>query len=136
MNLLHENGTILYALLGLDGWKLDNNTTSVILYILSSTQHTQRQLYYIYSLAHNSMHFQLLQKFWRKVANFHNLFCSGYSHEVTLPPDFTCDRCVLQLVRQAAEWSAAGGYMFWSCADVSIQNRTGTSQSYTCSYNN
>ena len=47
--------------------------------------------------------------------------CRRLHQEVTLPTDFTCDRCVLQLLRQAGEWAApGGGYVFWSCADISI----------------
>ena len=47
--------------------------------------------------------------------------CRRLHQEVTLPADFTCERCVLQLLRQAGEWAApGGGYVFWSCADVSI----------------
>ncbi len=48
------------------------------------------------------------------------LFFSMLEQEVTLPMGFTCERCVLQLLRQAAEWTAAGGYTFWSCADIAI----------------
>ena len=33
--------------------------------------------------------------------------------EITLPVNFTCDRCVLQLLSQAGEWTApSGGYVF------------------------
>lgn len=47
--------------------------------------------------------------------------CSAFSQEVKLPEDFECVECTVQLVRQAAEWRAPGGYLFWSCADVTIQ---------------
>ena len=47
------------------------------------------------------------------------------SVQVTLPSDFTCDRCILQLVRQAGEWVATGGYVFWTCADIAIQDNDG-----------
>lgn len=46
--------------------------------------------------------------------------------EITLPAGFTCNRCVLQLLRQAGEWAApGGGYVFWSCADISIVDSPG-----------
>ncbi len=53
---------------------------------------------------------------------------------VILPDNFTCDRCVLQLLRQAGEWSApGGGYVFWSCADISIVDSEGMFLHYcTC----
>ncbi|CAI8038948.1 hypothetical protein GBAR_LOCUS21685 [Geodia barretti] len=73
INILDSNGTIVHALLGLDSWRLEDDSTA-------------------------------------------------FRQEVTLPDGFVCDRCVLQLMRQAAEWSATGGYIFWSCADISIQN--------------
>ena len=44
---------------------------------------------------------------------------------VSLPAGFTCNRCVLQLLRQAGEWTANGGYYFFSCADISIQDNAG-----------
>ena len=56
------------------------------------------------------------------------LMCEYYSQfiqEVTLPDGFECDRCALQLLRQAAEWTARGGYTFWSCSDISIVNSPG-----------
>ena len=40
-------------------------------------------------------------------------------HEVVLPPDFVCDRCILQGVRQAAEFLWIDT-VFVSCADISI----------------
>jgi len=63
-------------------------------------------------------------------------YISRFYQEVTLPDNFECDRCTLQLVRHAGEWVAPGGvYRFWSCADISIVNSS--SMSYTkknCSY--
>jgi hypothetical protein len=54
-----------------------------------------------------------------------NIFRRLYQ-EITLPTGFTCDRCVLQLLRQAGEWAApGGGYVFWSCADISIVDSPG-----------
>lgn len=53
------------------------------------------------------------------------LTCSAFNQEVTLPEDFECDHCTLQLVRQAREWTAVGGYLFWSCADITISNSSG-----------
>lgn len=53
------------------------------------------------------------------------IYCSGYIQEVKLPDGFVCDQCTLQLVRQAAEWQAVGGYRFWSCSDISIRNSSG-----------
>ncbi len=53
------------------------------------------------------------------------LFFSMLEQEVTLPVGFTCEQCVLQLLRQAAEWTAAGGYTFWSCADIAIVDSPG-----------
>lgn len=50
---------------------------------------------------------------------------SAFRQEITLPEDFECDHCILQLVRQAAEWTAAGGYLFWTCADVTIRDSGG-----------
>lgn len=44
--------------------------------------------------------------------------CSAFSSEIQLPDGFTCEQCIIQLLRQAQEW--VGGYTFWSCADVSI----------------
>ena len=41
------------------------------------------------------------------------------SQQITLPDGYTCERCTLQLLRQASEWSAQ--YTFWSCAEISIQ---------------
>ena len=41
---------------------------------------------------------------------------------MTLPQGFTCEKCTLQLLRQAGEWAATGGYVFFSCADISIQD--------------
>ena len=45
--------------------------------------------------------------------------------QITLPENFTCYRCVLQLLRQAGEWVFNGGYVFWSCADISIIDNAG-----------
>ena len=63
-------------------------------------------------------------------------YISRFYQEVTLPDNFECDRCTLQLVRHAGEWVAPGGvYRFWSCAVISIVNSS--SMSYTkknCSY--
>ena len=45
--------------------------------------------------------------------------------QITLPANYTCDQCTLQLLRQASEWSAGNSqYIFWSCAKVSIQEGT------------
>ena len=44
------------------------------------------------------------------------------SRQITLPDGYTCERCTLQLLRQASEWSAGRAqYIFWSCAEISIQ---------------
>lgn len=44
--------------------------------------------------------------------------------DITLPEDFVCEDCTLQLLRNAAEWGTSTGqpYLFWSCADISIVN--------------
>jgi len=45
------------------------------------------------------------------------------SLQIRLPDGYTCERCTLQLLRQASEWSAGRAqYIFWSCAEISIQN--------------
>ena len=55
--------------------------------------------------------------------------------EITLPAGFTCNRCVLQLLRQAGEWAApGGGYVFWSCADISIVDSPGRNVLTLCVY--
>ena len=62
--------------------------------------------------------------------------CRRLHQEVELPAGFTCERCVLQLLRQAGEWAApGGGYIFWSCADISIVDSPGkkTGGGFTCS---
>lgn len=48
-------------------------------------------------------------------------------YEVTLPPDFVCERCTLQLIRQAIEFERFGwsDSVFKSCADVSIVDSPG-----------
>ena len=53
------------------------------------------------------------------------LWSSGYKQEVQLPANFTCEKCIIQLLRQAREWRAPGGYIFFSCADVSIVDGNG-----------
>ena len=45
-------------------------------------------------------------------------------HEVVLPQDFECERCVMQIQRQAQEFFWVGT-VFVSCADVSIVNSPG-----------
>lgn len=58
------------------------------------------------------------------------------SIEVTLPTNFTCDHCVLQFLRQASEWTAIGGYTFWSCADIAVMSGSGAAcNGGTCSGN-
>ena len=52
------------------------------------------------------------------------LFSTQYV-TVQLPANFTCDRCVLQLLRQAGEWTATGGYFFYTCADIEIKDDSG-----------
>ena len=37
---------------------------------------------------------------------------------MTLPIGYTCEKCVIRLLRQASEWGQ--NYRFWSCADVTI----------------
>jgi len=49
-------------------------------------------------------------------------FYRATSRQITLPDGYTCERCTLQLLRQASEWSAGRAqYIFWSCAEISIQ---------------
>lgn len=41
----------------------------------------------------------------------------------SLPSGFTCDHCIIRLLRNALEWvTNSGPYIFWSCADVEISN--------------
>ena len=54
--------------------------------------------------------------------------------QVTLPQNFTCDHCIFQLIRQAGEWVANGGYVFWSCADISIQDNASLFRLNCCCY--
>lgn len=44
--------------------------------------------------------------------------------DITLPEDFVCDECILQLLRNAAEWGTSSGqpYLFWTCSDITIVN--------------
>ena len=37
---------------------------------------------------------------------------------VNLPLHYSCEKCVIRLLRQASEWGL--DYLFWSCADVTI----------------
>jgi hypothetical protein len=54
---------------------------------------------------------------------------SAQMHQVMLPAGFTCDECVLRIMRQASEWG--GAYRFWSCSDISIVTSSMFTQ--TCS---
>jgi hypothetical protein len=62
------------------------------------------------------------------VPSVYNIVCTLFHrlehHEVTLPPGFVCDRCILQIERQAAEFSWIDT-VFWSCADVTIVDSPG-----------
>ncbi len=70
-----------------------------------------RTVYYVLSVTHASL-FRLQQ------------------HEVVLPPDFECERCVLHIVRQAIEFGRFGfpDFDFWSCADIAIINSSSKTQ--------
>jgi EGF-like domain len=46
------------------------------------------------------------------------IFFSAQSHEVSLPRDFVCTDCTLQILRQADDLSQSA--RFFSCADVDI----------------
>ena len=47
--------------------------------------------------------------------------CRLQHHEVTLPPGFECDPCILQVERQAKEFSWIDS-VFRSCADIIISD--------------
>lgn len=51
---------------------------------------------------------------------FQDSDATAQNFEYRFPADFECRGCSIQLIRQALEWSAKGGYYFWSCADVDI----------------
>jgi hypothetical protein len=53
---------------------------------------------------------------------------------VTLPSGFECERCTMQLIRNAAEWFVGRGapYLFWSCAEVSILSSPATNCPNDC----
>jgi len=53
------------------------------------------------------------------------------THQITIGADHVCDHCILKLTKEANEWrdemdgAKTGdefwmGYVFWSCADVTI----------------
>ena len=47
--------------------------------------------------------------------------CRLQHHEVTLPPGFECDPCILQVERQAKEFIWIDS-VFRSCADIIISD--------------
>ena len=108
LNILAENGTIVRALLGLTTWHLTEDSTSVT--------HTH---------THTHTHRFTENHAREKKISFSTIFSRAFTQEVTLPADFTCDSCSLQLVRQAGEWTAPGGYLFWSCADITVVDIAG-----------
>ena len=65
----------------------------------------------------------------------HYFLFSTQSVQITLPENFTCYRCILQLLRQAGEWVFNGGYVFWSCADISIVDNSGTNSYWLLKFN-
>ena len=59
----------------------------------------------------------LSKKYFKNISSH-----SSTTVRITLPDGFTCDHCVLQLLRQAGEWTFPGGYVFWTCSDIAIQD--------------
>ena len=129
VNILAANGSILHALLG-SQWQLTNDSTYVAsayiclcmcMVVVHVRLLARRDIYLCFLLIVHACIYCCTFMHAYLVALFSPI--RRFYQQVTLPGDFECERCTLQLVRQAAEWTApGGGYRFWSCADVSIVN--------------